>query len=263
MGDDRTCVSAFGWSGVRREISRPGGRPTGLAVDGDNCLWVAGGERNSLVKLSPKGEVLLAIYGDEQGPFLFPNDLAFGPDGLLYMTNSGMTPDEFIEGFAIRPDFATVSYDGRVFQIDPSTGRVLRRLASGLLFTNGIAFDPFGVLHYAETITGTIFRQEIGREPEVFARTQRSTDRFQGPDGMAFGVSGNLYCAIYGAGHVAVIGPDGHLLRPLETNGDRPTNVTFGRNPGELYVTEVEHGCIESISVEDFGLALNVPAIPP
>ncbi|WP_426122869.1 SMP-30/gluconolactonase/LRE family protein [Pararhizobium sp. PWRC1-1] len=262
MSEERACLTGFDLEGNRVEIVRPGGRPTGLAVDGDGCFWVAGGAENSLVKLSPRGDLLLSIFGDEQGPFLFPNDLAFGPDGLLYMTDSGMKPDEFIKGFVIRSDFATASYDGRVFQIEPKSGKVLKRVAGGLLFTNGIAFDAAGVLHYAETLTGKIFRHEDGRSPELFSQTPAmAINTFWGPDGMAFGASGRLYCANYGAAHVSVFAPDGEPLEPLPTNGNRPTNVVFGNNPGELLVTEVEHGCVEIVEVGESGLPLIRPKL--
>jgi len=46
---------------------------------------------------------------------------------------------------------ATCGYDGRVFEINPRNGHVLRLLDSGLRFSNGIALDADGRLYVNET----------------------------------------------------------------------------------------------------------------
>jgi gluconolactonase len=262
MGEGRACVTLFK-EGGKQVLARPGGRPTGLAADGDGCIWVAGSQGNALVRLAPSGEIIARIEGDAQGPFLFPNDLAFGPDGLLYMTDSGMVPGDLIRGLDIREDFATAHYDGRLFQIDPRSARVLRRLTTGLRFANGLAFGRDAALYFNETLTGTIYRQEIGRAPEVFARTASDTATacFCGPDGMAFDRAGDLFCAQYGEGRIAVYAEDGTEKPSIPTDGDRPTNLAFQPGSSHLFVTEVEHGAVEVVSVQDPGLALHAPEI--
>lgn len=263
MGEARECVTRLDRTLGPVPFARPGGRPTGLAVDGDGCIWVAGGTDNSLVRLSPKGEVLATIAGDDHGPFLFPNDLAFGPDGMVYMTDSGITPTELIQGLVIRPDFANARYDGRVFQIDPRKASVVRRLATGLRFANGIAFGPDDALYYNETLTGVIYRQPDGGAATPFAQLERQApiDRFCGPDGMAFDSAGRLYCAVYGEGRVAVLDSAGAALPSIRTNGDRPTNVAFARHDAELFITEVQFGAVEVVRADHSGFPLHQPSI--
>ncbi len=266
MGEARARVTRVGPTVGQSVFAHlRGGRPTGLALDGDGCVWVAGGAGGTLVRLSPDGELLLSIGGDDDGPFLFPNDLAFGRDGLLYMTDSGIAPDDLIRGGAIRSDFADAQYDGRVFQIDPRRGKVLTRLATDLRFANGIAFGTDGAVYYNETLTGTIHRQEIGRASEPYARLERlgSPERFCGPDGMAFDAAGRLYCAVYGEQRVALLDPAGRALPDIRTNGDRPTNVAFVPGTAELLVTEVEYGAVEVVSVIEVGLELQRPPVGP
>ena len=79
----------------------------------------------------------------------------------------------------------------------------------------------------------------------------------RGPDGMAFGVDGKLYVAVYGQGDVTVLGQDGHVSERIRTEGIMPTNVAFGP-PGQrkIYVTEYELGQIEVFDVETDGLPL-------
>ena len=51
----------------------------------------------------------------------------------------------------------TLHYDGRLYRVDPENGAVTK-LDEGILFTNGIAFGPDGMLYLNETVTGNIYR---------------------------------------------------------------------------------------------------------
>jgi gluconolactonase len=263
MGDSRRCLTVIVANGTPREICRPGGRPSGLAVDGDNCFWVAGGPENSLVRLSPEGRTLQVIEGGKDGPFLYPNDLAFGPDGLLYMTDSGIRISDLLEGADVHPDFFQAPYNGRVYQIDPGEGRVLRVLATGLLHASGIAFGPDGRLYYSETLTGKIYRQVVGARQELFAQVMPApaVTALRGPAGMAFDRDGVLYCALYGLGEVCLIDPVGKTAGRIRTNGMRPGNLAFTPDGKYMLVTEQENGALEKITAPRPGLPLHMPAI--
>jgi gluconolactonase len=264
MEDDRGCLTIIDAGRKRREVCRPGGgRPTGLAIDGDGCFWVAGGPENALVRLSPQGRTLQLIEGSEDGPFIFPNDLAFGPDGLLYMTDSGVEISNLLEGVGIRPDFLSAPYNGRVYQIDPREGRVLRTLATGLLLANGIAFDAEGLLYYSETLTGNIYRQVVGGRQEIFAHALQSPmkEQLKGPAGMAFDRDGTLYCAIYGQGDVCLIGQSGAISGHIPTNGMLPGNIAFTLDGKYALITEQERGVVERIPAPRPGMPLHMPSI--
>jgi gluconolactonase len=263
MEDGRRCLTLIKADGSRREISKPGGRPTGLAVDGDGCFWVAGGPENSLVRLSAEGRLLQMIEGSETGPFVLPHDLAFGPDGLLYMSDSGVRIADLIIGQTIRPDFLNAAYNGRIYQIDPADGRVLRSLASGLLLASGIAFDSSGRLYYSEMLTGNIYRQVPGGRQEIFAHALRSPTggRLKGPTGLAFDREDTLYCAVYGQADICLIDPTGKISGHIRTNGTLPSNVAFTPDGKYLLITEQEHGVVERIPAPRPGLALHRPKI--
>lgn len=263
MDDSRRSLTVIEAGGARREIYRLGGRPTGLAIDGDDCFWVAGGPENSLVRLSFQGRTLQVIEGGADGPFLHPNDLAFGPDGLLYMIDSGIRITELLEGGHVHPDFFRAAYNGRVYQIDPADGRVLRVLAAGLLYANGIAFGPDGLLYYSETLTGKIHRQIVGGRPELFAQVMPvpAVDAFRGPAGMAFDRSGVLYCAIYGHGEICMVDPAGKVAGHIRTDGTRPSKIAFTPDGKYMLVSEHENGALEKITAPRPGLPLHMPSI--
>lgn len=264
MASDRASVVRFGAEG-RVSIVRGAGRPNGLTIDGDGNLWVAEAHAGTVLCLAPDGTLLKRIDGNGERRFLWSNDLAFGPDGLLYLTDSGVIDVEFIDGLKIRSDFATVPYDGGVYQIDPVAGTVRARIDSGLRFANGIAFGPDGELYANETLSGNVYRYRQdgsgGFKREVFANVLHGPDRgqFRGPDGMAFDEAGYLYCAVFNQGEVTVIDPAGKVVDRLATRGALPTNVAFAPGSATMYITEVESSSVQLMDARHKGLSLHHP----
>ncbi|SCB17953.1 SMP-30/gluconolactonase/LRE family protein [Rhizobium multihospitium] len=263
MDASRRYLKLYDAGGASREVCRLGGTPSGIVVDGDGCFWIAGGPEDSLVRLSPQGRVLQVIEGSADGPFLHPNALAFGPDGLLYMTDSGFRLADLLEGGDIHPDFFKAAYNGCVYQIDPAEGRVIRVLAAGLLLAGGIAFDADGLLYYSETLTGKIYRQIVGGRQEMFARSMTSPaiNALRGPSGLAFDRSGMLYCAMYGLGEICLIDTEGKMAGHIRTDGARPGNIAFTADGKHLLVAEQEKGVVEKITAPRPGLPLHMPTI--
>ena len=89
--------------------------------------------------------------------FLFLNDLAFAPNGDLYLTDSGIALDVIAPDGELSPRFRELDYDGRIYRIDVNSGAV-EVIDRGILFTNGIAFGPDENLYIAESLTGDVFR---------------------------------------------------------------------------------------------------------
>ncbi len=261
-GGERGCVTRISADGKTRHTVAATGLPNGLAVDSSGFIWVAEPKVPSLVRVTMDGKVEVFLTACNGEPFLYPNDLCFGPDGALYLTDSGITAADFEPGGKVRSDFNTCPMDGRVYRIDVRTKRI-EKIDSGLRFTNGIAFGPDNDLYVNETITGAVYRYRwkdscVGSR-EVFGNVwdESTPQTLRGPDGMAFGADGKLYVAVFGQGDVTVLGTDGRVVERLRTQGRLPTNVAFGL-PGQrkLYVTEYELGQIEVFPVETDGLAL-------
>lgn len=240
------------------------GTPNGLAVDKDGVIWVAETYPHpSLMRVTMDGAA--EVYMDECNGdrFLLPNDLCFGPDGSLYLTDSGILMSDWVVDGAVRPDWQTAPFDGRVYRINLKT-KEISKLDSGLRFTNGIAMGPDGHLYVNEMITGMVYRYPFENGVPTGDRDDFGNvlapdwpGGFRGPDGMAFGANGLLYCTVYGQGDLTVLDRDGSVVQRIRTQGKNPTNVSFGPD-GEhrIYVTEHELGQIELFDVDTAGLPL-------
>ena len=267
MSGATLCITHLDAHGRRSVVKRTGGRPNGLAIDGDGLLWIAEAGLQALICITPDGREVLRIDGDDDGRFLFPNDLAFGPDGLLYMTDSGMAVADFLDGQSFVANYLDLDWDGRVYAIDPKVGKVVRRLDRGIRFTNGIAFDDKGVLYANASFPGDIYRYELFAagtpKREMFANVlqEDDSDGFKGPDGMKFGADGRLYCTVYGQKNITVLDASGRVADRLPLDGPNPTNCAFALSGTTLLVTEVSKGQVEAIVVPCAGLPLYKPKL--
>jgi gluconolactonase len=255
----------FSKDGKSRSVIARTGRPNGLAADRAGNIWVAETAMRALLKMSLDGKYEIAANSCDGEPFLFLNDLALAPNGDIYLTDSGIEIEELAPGGELNPDYRKLKYDGRVFRIDPKT-RAVERVDRGLLFTNGIAFGPDGNLYVAETLSGNIYSYEC-RAARVTGKRRlfgNAIERFdpaelKGPDGMKFGIDGNLYIAVFGQGDVTVLGRDGKVVRRIKTDGSMPTNLVFGpKGEKTIYVTEVTTGTVQVFDVGTDGYPLHL-----
>jgi gluconolactonase len=264
MDPARGWITRFSADGRQRSTVAKTGRPNGLALDRDGFIWVAETKQRALLRMSLDGRAETFAADWDGRPFLFLNDLAFGPTGDVFLTDSGIELEEIAPGGELNPDYRKLKYDGRVFRVDRKT-REVECVDRGIRFTNGIAFGPDGHLYAAETLSGDIFRYKcrdgvvVGKR-EIFGNAIEKFNpaELKGPDGMKFGTDGNLHVAVFGQGDVTVLGRDGKVVRRIKVEGSMPTNLAFA--PGgarQIYVTEVETGTVQILDVGTAGHPLH------
>jgi len=260
----RGCVTHIAADGKSKHAIAKTGRPNGAAVDREGVLWIAESLQPSIVRLTMGGAAEIVITSCAGEPLLWPNDLCFGPDGSVYFTDSGIRIGDFLQNDKPPADPLSLHYDGKVCRLDRKTA-VCTILDRGFLFTNGIAFGPDGLLYVNETLTGNVYRYAIDSSGNAGPRQtfgnvldpNSSVTGMRGPDGMAFGADGRLYCTVFGQGDVTILGRDGAIEDRIVLLGKAPTNIAFGpRGTRTIYVVEDELGQMETYSVPTDGLDL-------
>jgi DNA-binding beta-propeller fold protein YncE len=197
----------------------------------------------------------------------FPGQMAFGPNGNLFVPNSGGglpgTIDEFnsasgafIDQFAtaglFQPSAATFDSSGNLFVADfgPSTQSYVEEFngttgapigqfiapAAGLDDPVSLVFGPNGNLFVADS-TGSIyqFNGTTGALINIFAFVPAQ------PEGIVFGPDGNLYVALSTLGEVMRLnGTTGAFIDdfiPVTSTLSGPIGLAFGPN-GNLFVAD-------------------------
>lgn len=262
----RGTVSRIGADGGRQPVATTG-RPNGLARTADGSVWIAESINPGLFRIDPGGE-LSRVLGEVEGePLLWPNDLCVGPDGAIYMTDSGLRVEQLLTDVVaneVSPGWEEMTLDGRLVRFEPASGQA-SFLDRGFQFTNGIAFGPDGLLYVNETFTANVYRYAVAGgavsgERELFANVldpDFAGAGMRGPDGMAFSEDGCLWVAVFNQGDVTVVHPDGSLDRRIELPGNNPTNVAFGpAGETRIYITEGDRGTLEARDVGVGGLPL-------
>lgn len=162
-----------------------------------------------------------------------PNDIALAPDGTLYASD---------------PKWADNT--GQLWRIDRTGTPHL--LETGMGTTNGVEVSPGGKhLYVNESVQRTVWVYDLLADGGVTNKRLLIAFDDHGLDGMRTDVKGNLYIARYGAGVVAIVSPEGKVLREVALKGRKPTNVAFGGPDGRtVYVTLQDRGAIEAFRAE-------------
>ena len=214
-----------------------GGSPWGTVLGSDGAIYVTQGGNvpgsgdtsavSGIQRVQPDGTVEL-LFSEVAGYELYgPNDLAFGPDGRLWFTESGSEQD-------FRFD---VRAPGRLYVAGPDgTGEMV--LERPDVYPNGIAFDAQQRLYWTESAAHRVCRLEDG-EAVTFCQLPAT----HVPDGMAFAADGRLFVCTTISQGVTVVSPDGVVLEEISL-GEHATNCIF--DGSDLYVTATKVPDIEA-----------------
>jgi sugar lactone lactonase YvrE len=105
--------------------------------------------------------------------------------------------------------------------------------------TNGIELSPDEkTLYVNESVQRKVWAFDVDRSGNISNKRLFYEFPDHGMDGMKCDANGNLYVTRYGKGTIAVLSPQGTLIREVTLKGKSCSNLVFGGLNGKLvYVT--------------------------
>jgi gluconolactonase len=208
----------------------------GIVFDQKGMLYVAVYVGHNVLKIDP-GTKKVSVFAHDDN-MNQPNDLAIAPDGTLYASD---------------PDWNKST--GQVWMID--TKGKTKLVAKKMGTSTGIEVSPDGkTLYVNESAQRNVWSFPINKDGTLGEKKLVKKFDDHGFDGMRCDADGNLYVTRYGKGTVAVLSPEGKVLREIDVLGKSPSNLCFGGPDGRtVYVTEVTKQRLVQFRVEKPGLA--------
>jgi lactonase len=225
---DRSILRVTPEKEITTVIDQHGIRMGGLAIHKDGRIFIAclTGE---LLVMNPDGSDLKSITVRWKGKPERLSDLTFDSDGNLYGSD--------FTGYPGNPT-------GGVYRWSPDC-RSVEQLMPNLTTPNGIAFSPDETsLWVSCSLANEIFHLTLqeNRQSVQKAAVWYRLSGYDGADGIAVDLQGNMYLAVNFQGRVLILNrhgiPIASVLMPGRERGEltRTTNVAFKPGTDEVYV---------------------------
>ena len=200
----------------------------GIGFDIHGNMFIADYMKHRVYRVD-RGSHEASVWAEEQR-MNQPNDLCVHPDGSLYLSD---------------PNWGAET--GNLWRVGPD-GRV-QLLEEAMGTTNGITLSPDAkYLYVNESVQRRIWRYRIAADGSLENKQLFASFSDYGLDGMRCDVEGNLYLARYDKGTLAVLDPEGTLLKEYRLKGRKPSNLTFaGPDNKTIYITMADRGCFEAV----------------
>jgi len=227
----------------------------GIRVSPEGLLYVASAVGSRIDVLEPRTGKKLISLGQQQGVF-GPDDLAFGPDGLLYWTAffTGEVMRMSVDGIPQRVarlgpgvNAITFSNDGRLFvsrvfladelyEVDLHGLQAARLIKRGLGGFNAMAFGPDNYLYGPLWFKGQVARINVDTcELQVIA------EGIQTPAAVKFSPQGVLHVLDQHEGELLTVDISTGEKNVIAYPGVGADNLDFD-NRGHVYITNSHEG---------------------
>lgn len=216
-------------------ISLPeGSTGNSLKFDSKGNMYVADFTGHNVLKVDMKSKsVSTYVHNDH---FNQPNDIIVNRKDQL---------------FASDPNWKEKT--GQLWRIDAGGKAVL--LTDDMGTTNGLALSPDEkILYVNESVQRKIWAFDVDASGNISNKRLFAEFPDYGFDGMACDNKGNLYVTRHGKGTIAILSPQGKLLREVALKGKSCSNLVFGGKDGKtVYVTLQDRKAIEKFRTENAG----------
>lgn len=211
------------------------------------------GSTANAIQFNKKGEMLLADFTGhnilkvdsktKQVSIFAHNDLFNQPNDICINKKDQL--------FASDPNWKEST--GKIWRIDPNGKVVL--LAENMGTTNGIEMSPNEkILYVNESVQRLIWAFDVDADGNISNKRKFFDFADFGMDGMKCDTKGNLYVTRYDKGVIAIISPDGKLIREVQMKGKKTSNITFGgKDKRTCFVTLQDRKCVETFRSEIAG----------
>lgn len=216
----------------------------GLALTNDKTFLLAcTNDPGAIMELDLNGHQLRRWDADSQGRKFVGgiNDIVVTVKGGAYATVFGPYGDPPVPGAVI----------GKILYLAPGRDKWVE-VAGDLNYANGVGISPDGkTLYVSETVGNNMLKFVIKEDGSLGQRSNfallnlltpnKNKSWWLGPDSMKVDREGNVYVAQWFGGKILKISPEGKLLHIFEIRaGDGTTNIAFGPDEKELYVSVVK-----------------------
>ncbi len=224
--------------------------------DGTIGLVKPNGEVKLYVTL-PEGSVANAIMFDKKGNMLLAD---WKGHNVLTVDSKTRAVSTYAHNELFnQPNDLCINKKGQLFASDPNwkegTGKLWRidwygkavLLADNMGTTNGIELSPNEKkLYVNESVQKKIWVFDVNGKGDISNKKLFYQFEDFGMDGMKCDKKGNLYVTRHGKGTVAILSPEGTVLREVQMKGKLTSNIIFGGPEGKTcYVTVQDRKCVE------------------
>ena len=252
-----TTIAGDGSPLVRDGVQSSFADPFGIAVASDGTIYVAdAGESNRIRKISPDGNVTTLAGGSEGfsdglGPaasFNTPSALALGPDGNLYVADTG---NNRIRKITAEGMVSTVAGDGNAGYVDGPVATAQFNGPIGLTVSGGgdiYVADTYNDVIRMITTKGQVTTIAGGGTPG-YADGEQKVAMFDTPSGIIVVENSSLIVADTGNRRLRKVSPEGNVTT-LPTSGEelsRPIGLAFSHDRF-LYVTELDRSRVIQVA---------------
>ena len=232
---DGTIAKVLSDGNVELYVTLPEGS-TGNAIQFDKKgnMLVADFSAHNILKVDAKTKKVSVYSHSDQ--FSQPNDICINKKGQL---------------FASDPNWKEST--GKVWRIETNGKPVLIQDKMGT--TNGIELSPDEkTLYVNESVQRAIWAFDVDSKGNIGHKRKFFDFADFGMDGMKCDKEGNLFVTRYDKGVVAIISPQGQLIREVQMKGKKTSNIAFGGKDGKTcFVTLQDRKCVETFRSEISG----------
>ncbi len=206
----------------------------GIKFDREGNMYLADYTGHNVLKVDMKSKAISTYVHNES--FNQPNDIIVN------------NKNQF---FASDPNWKAGT--GQLWRIDAGGKAVLLEDKMGT--TNGIALSPDEkTLYVNESVQRKIWAYEVDASGNISNKRLFADFPDFGFDGMACDNQGNLFVTRHGKGTIAILSPEGKLIREVQLKGKTCSNLVFGGKDGKtVFITMQDRKGIEKFLSDNPG----------